>query len=176
MIIPGDTDSAHTELVPATEEQEPILANLLELYAHDFSEFHKLELGANGRFGYNHLPLYWQEPNRYPFLVRVAGQLAGLVLVRGISQTDSCENVWDMAEFFILRGYRKRGIGTNAAHQVWRRFPGLWRVRVMEANRSAHPFWEHSIAVFAGESIPSVRVEKDGTAWHVFSFDSRRVQ
>jgi hypothetical protein len=43
-------------------EQELILANLLELYAHDFSEFHELELGSDGRFGYGGLPLYWSEP------------------------------------------------------------------------------------------------------------------
>jgi hypothetical protein len=30
--------SAHIELVPATAGQEPILANLLELYTYDFSE------------------------------------------------------------------------------------------------------------------------------------------
>jgi hypothetical protein len=68
------------ELVPAGPDQEPVLANLLELYAHDFSEFHKIELGADGRFGYKDLPLYWREPNRRPFLVKVDGKLAGLVL------------------------------------------------------------------------------------------------
>ena len=43
------------------DRQELVLANLLELYAHDFSEFHDLELGMDGRFGYSHLPLYWSE-------------------------------------------------------------------------------------------------------------------
>jgi len=28
------------EVIPASKDQELILANLLELYAHDFSEFH----------------------------------------------------------------------------------------------------------------------------------------
>ena len=34
---------------------------MLELYAHDFSEFIDLKLGADGRFGYKHLYLYWKE-------------------------------------------------------------------------------------------------------------------
>jgi len=42
--------SAHIELVPATAGQEPILANLLELYTYDFSEFHDLDLGEVARF------------------------------------------------------------------------------------------------------------------------------
>jgi hypothetical protein len=40
---------AHIEVIPAAPEQAPILANLLELYAHDFSEFHDVVIGADGR-------------------------------------------------------------------------------------------------------------------------------
>ena len=72
----------HIEIIPAAREQEPILANLLELYGYDFSGFHSLEVGSDGRFGYKCLPLYWSEPGRHPFLVRVDGKLAGLVWSR----------------------------------------------------------------------------------------------
>lgn len=162
-------------MIPAAPDQEPVLANLLELYAHDFSEFHQLELGADGRFGYKYLPLYWREPDRHPFLVRMDGKLAGLVLVKRGSEISSNPAIWDMAEFFIVRRYRRRGIGTGTAHEVWRWFPGPWEVRVMESNQSALQFWERAISAFAGETIPSVRVEKGGKYWHVFSFESKRV-
>ncbi len=49
---------AGIELVPAAQGQEPVLANLLELYAHDFSEFVDLTIGPDGRFHYPRLPLY----------------------------------------------------------------------------------------------------------------------
>lgn len=167
--------TAHIEVISAAPEQEPILANLLELYAHDFSEFDDLELGADGRFGYKYLPLYWSEPSRHPFLVRMDGKLAGLVLVKKGSHISGNETVWDMAEFFVVRGYRRRGIGTDVAHEVWRRFPGPWEVRVMDSNDSAHKFWEHAISVFAGEVIHSIRVETGGACWRVFSFEAKRV-
>jgi predicted acetyltransferase len=166
----------HLQVIPATPEQEPILANLLELYAHDFSEFHDVELGPDGRFGYKQLPLYWSEPGRHPFLVRMDGKLAGFVLVKRGSEVSGDEAVWDMVEFFVVRGYRRRGIGTEIAHQVWGRFPGAWEVRVMESNHSAHPFWERAISDFAGEPIHSVRVEKGAKRWHVFSFESKLKQ
>src|SRR5271154_5045561 len=70
------------EVISATAAQAPILANLLELYAHDFSEFHDLNIGEDGRFGYRSLSLYWSEPHRHPFLIRMDGKLAGLVLVK----------------------------------------------------------------------------------------------
>ena len=165
--------SAHIEIIPATQEQEPILANLLELYAHDFSEFHPLELGPDGRFGYRNLPLYWVEPNRHPFLVRMNGQLAGLILVKKGSEISGNETVWDLAEFFVVRGYRRRGVGTAMAREVWGSFPGQWEVRVMESNHSARHFWENSIAEFMGHAIHSVRVERSGKYWRLFSFESK---
>ena len=161
------------ELVPAAPDEQPILANLLELYAHDFSEFHEIELGVDGRFGYRHLPLYWSDPNRRPFLVRVDGKLAGLVLVKKGSELSGDETVWDMAEFFVVRRYRRRGIGTYVAHEVWRQVPGPWEVRVMESNYSAHLFWAHAISSFAGEAVLSGCVEKGGQFWRVFSFESK---
>jgi hypothetical protein len=39
-ILHADKPFAQIELVPAERNHEPILANLLELYIHDFSEFH----------------------------------------------------------------------------------------------------------------------------------------
>src|SRR5271156_4802387 len=116
----------HIEVIAAALDQKSTLANLLELYGHDFSEFLDLEIGPDGRFGYIDLPLYWTEPGRHPFLIHVDGKLAGFAFVKAAQQP-----LWDMAEFFIVRAYRRRGIGTQAAHEVWRRFPGPWRVRVM---------------------------------------------
>ena len=159
-------------MISARPEQEPILANLLELYAHDFSEFLDLQLGADGRFGYKNLPLYWHEPNRHPFLVRVDGNLAGLVLVKRGSEVSGDEAIWDMAEFFVARGYRRRGIGSEIAREVWQRFPGAWEVRVMEANHSARRFWERAISLFTCEPIHFTHVEKGGKRWCVFSLES----
>jgi hypothetical protein len=97
---------AHIEVIPARPEQELILANLLELYAHDFSEFHELELGPDGRFGYGGLPLYWSEPGRHPFLVWVEGKLAGLILVKRGSEVSGVRlsGTWQSFLFFVDTG------------------------------------------------------------------------
>jgi predicted acetyltransferase len=134
-----------------------------------------LELGADGRFGYKNLPLYWRELHRYAFLARVDGNLAGFVLVKQGSEVAGDTTVWDMAEFFVVRRHRRRGIGTELAQQVWRRFPGPWEVRVMQANRSAGFFWERAIERVAGKPIHSTPFEKDGELWQVFLFNSEPV-
>ncbi len=175
MTKPAESLFPDIEVIPASAEQEPTVANLLELYAHDFSEFRPLEIEATGRFAYPSLPLYWSEPDRYPFLVKMGGNLAGLVLVKRGSEVSGNLTVWDMAEFFVLRGYRRRGVGTQAAHEVWRRFPGPWEVRVMQSNVSAHHFWERAISKFTGEEIHPVFAEKGGKHWKLYSFSSKHV-
>lgn len=160
------------EIVRAEVEHQAILANLLQLYAHDFSEFYDLDLGADGRFEYKELPLYFREGKRHAFLLKMDGKWAGFVLVRRGSQVSGAEDVWDMTEFFVVRGCRRRGIGTEIARRVWSQFPGKWEVRVMEANRSAQPFWKHAIAHFVGRKIAPATMEKDGDRWRVFSFQS----
>lgn len=125
------------EVIPAAREQKALLANLLELYVYDFSELLGLEPEDDGRFGYPQLPLYWSEKGRHPFLVRVEGKPAGFVLVKQGRGVLGGGLVWDIAEFFVLRGYRRRGIGMQVAHDVWRRFPGMWEVRALEANVAA---------------------------------------
>jgi len=160
------------EIVPASLEQKPVLANLLELYEHDFCEFVELEIGPDGRFGYRDLDIYWTEPARHPLLVYVDTRLAGFALIDGLPRGSPDVMVWDVAEFFILRGYRRTGIGTEVAHQLWKRFPGRWQVRVIVSNRPAYRFWHHAIKSFAGREIGATRVKQGGRERHLFSFES----
>jgi len=171
---PAQESTPGIEILSAVREQAPVLANLLELYAHDFSEFCDVEIGQDGRFGYQSLALYWSQPDRHPFLVRVDGKLAGFVLVKKGSEISGHENVWDMVEFFVIRRHRRRGVGTAAASAVWKRFPGLWEVRVMKSNVAARDFWARSILAFTGEVIHPVSVEAAGQLWLLFSLESRR--
>lgn len=158
------------EVIRASSSQQSLLANLLELYIYDFTGFHDVPLGPDGRFGYPELPLYWQHPDRFPFLIRVSGDPAGFVLVK---KAENCNGpAWDIAEFFVLRAYRRQGVGTAVAHRVWNRLPGLWQVRVMQANATACAFWEQAIGRFVGERFDTIERENGGLLWRVFLFDS----
>ena len=52
-----------------------------------------------------------------------------------------------MAEFFVMRKYRRTGVGTDAARAIFERFPGAWQVREEEANVGAIHFWRRAIPV-----------------------------
>ncbi len=158
----------------ATLRDSTLLSNLLELYIHDLSEaFPNIELGADGRFGYDKLPLYWSEPERrFPFLIRCGAQVAGFVLVtRGSPATDD-PDVFDIAEFFVLRRHRRFGVGRRAAFLLWNRLPGRWIVRVSEGNSGALPFWAGVIAEYTRGAATELKRPGIPNAWRVFSFGS----
>lgn len=174
LTVTPEESSTQVQIVSATPEQESTIANLLELYAHDFSEFHHLELSANGRFGYKDLPLYWKEADHYPFLIRVEGRLAGLALVKSGSRGSETGASSSMKEFFIVRAYRRQGFGMKAAHELWRMFPGWWEVRVMKSNRTGVKFWPRATTTFGGAAIHPDHIEKDGKWWYVFAFECKQ--
>ncbi|HCA89133.1 MAG: GNAT family N-acetyltransferase [Legionellaceae bacterium] len=128
------------ELMSATIEQKPILANLLELYAYDFTEFFHFDIGDNGFYGYKYLPLYWIEPTRFPYLIYVNNKIAGFILVQQGSPISPDSTVWDIAEFFVMKRYKNQGIGTLAACNIWKQFKGQWQVRVLVCNTIACKF------------------------------------
>jgi predicted acetyltransferase len=166
--------AVEVKVVPAARERETVLANMFELYSHDFSEFTDLRLGPDGRFGYGHLHLYWEEADRHPFVVEADGHLAGFVFVHRGSALSGDREVWDMAEFFVVRGFRGQGVGKRAAREVWERFPGRWEVRVMDSNRPAQRFWQRAVEEFVGRAVEPAPFEREGRGWHVLSFESAR--
>ncbi len=168
-------DSKAVALEVATPATAPLLSNLLELYLHDLSEAFPIEVGADGRFGYEWLPSYWSEPEkRFAFLIRSGAQPAGFALVtRGSPVTDDPEHL-DVAEFFVLRRYRRAGIGRQAAFLLWKRHPGQWVVRVSEANRAGLPFWRAAVQEYTSGTFSESERAGDPHGWRVLTFSTAK--
>jgi predicted acetyltransferase len=159
----------------ATPEDATLLANLLELYSHDLSDTFGLELGRDGRFGYQNLPLYWSEPERrFPFLIRWGSQVAGFAFATRGLQASIDIDAFDVAEFFVLRRYRKSGVGRRAAFLLWNRFASRWIVRVSEANAIGHRFWTRIIAEYSNGVFTETARPATPHMWRVFSFVSAK--
>jgi predicted acetyltransferase len=133
------------EVAPIAPSEEPVLRHLIDLYAYDFSEILGLDVEDDGRFRFPALAPYWTDPGHHPFFFRVAGKLAGFALVQDRSHLTGAQGVHDMAEFFVLRRYRRQGLGALAARELFRRFPGPWEVRERPANVGAIAFWRRVI-------------------------------
>jgi len=132
--------------VSAAPDAFTVVEHLFPLYIHDMSEFVGCDVEDDGRFAIPaSLASYWTGPDaaqRHPFLVRVDGKLAGFALVRQIAADPV---TYDMGEFFILRRYRRAGLGRHVAFRLFDRFAGDWEVRELPANIKAQSFWRRII-------------------------------
>jgi predicted acetyltransferase len=167
------------DISPASIQEEQVLRNLLELYSYDFSTIDGADVDDSGLYGYEYLDLYWEDPDRYPFLIRVDGRLAGFALVREGSYFPESDlpresRTWLIAEFFVMRKYRRRGIGEQVAVQLFDRFRGRWEIAQVVGNDEARAFWRAVISEYTGGNYSEAFVENE--RWHgpvqIFSNES----
>lgn len=130
----------HIELVPTQAEQAPLIRNLYQFYAYESSDWEQEEVEADGRFYLHepHLARYWQEQDWSANLILVDGAIAGFLLI------ERCELVGvdalEFADLFILKKYRRLGIGQALAQQVLQR-GGTWLVRFYAQDQLTASFW-----------------------------------
>jgi predicted acetyltransferase len=148
--------SLEVRVIPAGEAELPVLRHLLGLYVYDFSEFMGLDVEEDGAFRLPDLTPYWREPWRHPFLIRADGKLAGFALVHERSRLTGADGIRDMAEFFVMRKYRRQGVGEQAARALFGRFPGRWEVRERPGNFNAVAFWRRVIDRHTGGQFREV--------------------
>jgi predicted acetyltransferase len=123
---------------------------------------------------------YWtkqgrKEEGRIAFLIKVNDEVAGFVLKNNVSSfRERMKDTNTMAEFFIMRKWRRLGIGKIAAHEVFRNFPGHWEVKQMRTNTAAQQFWQAVIHDYTHghfENIDSFPPKWDGSI-QVFNVNS----
>jgi len=160
------------EITPATITERPILRNLMELYQYDFSEFDGADLSPLGYYDYPYLDHYWVDPERMPFLVRVDGTLAGFALVARYNYLTGMKDNWVMAEFFVLRKYRRQGVGEYVARYIFDQFPGEWQVGQITENQAAAAFWRKVITRYTRENFREHKLDNDNWRGPVQIFSS----
>ncbi|RZT21671.1 GNAT family N-acetyltransferase [Fictibacillus sp. BK138] len=129
------------------------IKNLMQFYFYDFSEFVEAYVGNDGLFDeYKYLNNYWEERERFPYLIEKDGKIAGFILVREVQEDG--KRHWSIAEFFIMKKFRLSGLGKHAAHQVFEKHKGNWEVFQIESNKPAQAFWRKVISEYThGEFV-----------------------
>jgi predicted acetyltransferase len=86
----------------------------------------------------------------------------GFAMVRRLSQragekaSDPAE--FFMAEFFIARAWRRRGIGAQAVRLLFDRFAGQWLITEPERNGGAVTFWRGVVAAYTSGNYREYRL------------------
>jgi predicted acetyltransferase len=128
-----------------TPRERDVLWRYLQFYIYDMSRFTGAQ-PVDGVFPYSHFDAYWGEgERRSAWWAKVGGEIAGFALVR----LDAGEGRHEIAEFFIVNRWRRRGIGLSFARQLLTRFPGPWRLHELANNQGAIAFWRRVLGGFA---------------------------
>jgi predicted acetyltransferase len=154
-----------------TRADRELLRRMMELYLYDFSEFDGSDLDEHGVFGYGDLDYFWFEATHAAFLVTVDEKLAGFVLVDNEVVIE--ENERSLCEFFVLRKYRRQGVGRQVATTVFDRLPAQWEVRVIAENQPAQAFWRRVIADYTGGAFHETAAADEDWTGPIFYFDNR---
>jgi len=147
--------------------QDEALANLVQLYIHDFNDFltddRKIAIEDNGRYpDVLRLDDYWRGPDRSVWFIRTGGALAGFAL---LNRHSNCGLRVDhnMGEFFITRAHRRNSIGARAAVDLITMHPGQWEIAVGARNAPALAFWPRVVAAIDAQAV-EIR-DGDGRQW-----------
>jgi predicted acetyltransferase len=128
----------------ATTADLAVVKNLVPYYIYDMSEHMGWPCTAEGRFdGCDDLGSYWNSPRRHAFVLRSEGEVAGFVLILAENQEQDVD--FSVTDFFVLRKFRRHGVGRRIAHELFERFPGRWKVEQFARNTPAVAFWSRII-------------------------------
>jgi predicted acetyltransferase len=158
-------------LKDVSRSDRTLIRRLLELYLYDFSEFDGSDVDEHGVYGYGDLDYFWFEDTHAVWLVTVDKQLAGFVLVDNEVFVEGNER--SITEFFVMRKYRRQGVGQQVAAEVFKRLPSRWEVRVIARNLPAQDFWRKTIQTYTGGKFTEIFMDNEDWTGPVFSFDNR---
>lgn len=94
----------------ANIDEKQIIANLFQLYNYEFSEYYLNDVNENGLFpNYKYLDFYYTEKDRNLYIVFVDQKISGFFMMNRYP-TFLTEGINCIAEFFVLKKYRKKDI------------------------------------------------------------------
>jgi predicted acetyltransferase len=137
-------------------------------------EWFGLDTGADGRYSYDTTSVWAKGCDAY--LAKVDDSIAGFALIGSGGERLGDIGAHDVHEFFIMRKFRRRGIGRSMVTFLWNEHPGDWLVRVLEANAPAQTFWWCGISIYSLGSYREEQCIVNGRPWKFFRFVSHRAK
>lgn len=140
------------------------LTNVYPFYLHDLSEFDDgyYRLDDRGRWEPDHLPSWLEEDTDQPLIILESGLRVGCALVNQAPSPHVAAGMdFRLAEFFVLRKHRRRGIGRSAVLELLDHFGGKWEISELVRNTPAITFWRRVIAEYSDGRYDEVATDSE---------------
>lgn len=156
----------------------PVLRRMMQLYLYDLGTIDGWNISVEGLYGDpQKIERFWTERGRRSFFIRADGALAGFALIRD-EATYAGAGTHEVSEFFVLRKFRRLGVGEQAARMLFDLAPGPWELSQLASNVGAQEFWRRVIDRYTHGKFSDTEEwhDHDGWPWHgrVHRFDAPR--
>lgn len=176
--IQRNCDYSKIQLTPAFIEHYLTIQNMARFYVYDMSEYlgneEGWEIPKDGLYECIDFKKYWEVKDAFPFLIHYENELAGFVIIDKKGSEPKID--FNMAQFFILRKFKNKGIGRYVAQQCFAKFPGKWEVMVIPGNDGAYNFWKATIANYTEHNFNEYTraiAHFENTVKQIFYFESK---
>ncbi len=169
-------------LIPVERRHLTVLHNLMQLYLYDFSELlcedEEGYVNEQGLFELDFdLRRYAGQRGYWGYLARVGERWAGFALIS--DQADKApagSSGRNMDEFFVLRCFRRRGIGRQMAERIFDTYRGFWQIGEIGSNQGAQAFWRRVIDRYTGGRFAEFIAEEEQgpIVWQTFDSSTWR--
>jgi predicted acetyltransferase len=160
------------DVVEARPADVPVLRRLMQLYLYELFTIAGWDIGADGVYGSaQRTESFWTGGKHRSFFITADGKLAGFVIV-GDQSHFAAGDARQISEFFVLRAYRRRGVGRQAATRVFDMFPGKWEVIQLARNVEAQAFWRAVIDRYTGGRFEDLEQPEHDWAGRIQFFET----
>ncbi|HZZ42523.1 MAG TPA: GNAT family N-acetyltransferase [Tepidisphaeraceae bacterium] len=140
-------------LCPASADDRLLLKNLFLFYRYDLSPYLPDSLNPEGLLSddplltthdasLSDLDIWWTKPAcLFPHLIRHDSAPVGFAMITKPPHA-SPDVDYRIEDFFILNRYRRTGLGSAAASQIFRQYPGICELAWLPLNTPAAHFWQ----------------------------------
>lgn len=157
------------QIAPVAAEQREQFEWIYRQYRDGMAQLPSLDGGSGTLrpFDTTQLDPYWRDTHHHPYWAYVGKSPVAFAVVHSLQQTPALQ---DMEQFFVLKEYRRTGVGESLFRFCMQTHPGQWQIRVMQNNLPGYAFWERVIKHHtAGQYSCAIETDVD-LDMHFFRF------
>ncbi|NKC02159.1 MAG: hypothetical protein GKR90_27170 [Pseudomonadales bacterium] len=151
----------------ATPEEKAVVQNIDQYYLYEFARFMPgdYKLGDDGLFHDEDYAPYWEDKQKYPYIIFDDDEKAGFALVDDQGE----ERV--LSQFFVMYKFQGRGVARQAALDIFESHSGLWVVHSLIDNPKSEGFWPKVIGEYSSGKF-TVGLQEPKRTHHVYRFSN----
>ena len=166
-VFPRGVQILSTLVRIAKDSEKDLVHRLDQFYLYEFSRYMPdvYKIAADGLFHEGDYLKYWEDSNKYPYIIRHQSEIAGFALVEDFGTH------FLMDQFFVMLKFQGAGVAKSAAFDIFDNHRGIWQVESLISNPKSEGFWPKIIAIYASGKVKK-SIQEPKNTHHVYSFSN----